>query len=314
MEDPPHSTDQECPAKGKTCNKCSKAYTFARVCRSSDVKSTTHRSEKEHSNESDHKPTKVGSIRVGHVGSKSRRIPRIRIKCYSSDGKDYFGAVLAVPDPGAEGSIAGLEFLRKVGEHENNLLTYDTPIMAANNQNMKSLGCLWITLEYGGRKTEELIIICPEHDGILLSLSACINLGMIPREYPNPLPISINNVTDQRSTVSDSLGDPLDLENERARIMEFADVFELPSDNLPVMAGQPMVIELKEDAVPYAVNGARPIPYAQRDEVKRMLDEMETNGVIVKVTEPSDWAHPLIGLTRSSSCRSLMANFEFVLI
>jgi hypothetical protein len=34
-----------------------------------------------------------------------------------------------------------------------------------------------------------------------------------------------------------------------------------------------MVIELKDDAEPYYVNGARPIPFADRPEVKKLLDE-----------------------------------------
>jgi hypothetical protein len=33
-----------------------------------------------------------------------------------------------------------------------------------------------------------------------------------------------------------------------------------------------MVIELKDDAEPYYVNGARPIPFADRPEVKKLLD------------------------------------------
>lgn len=158
---------------------------------------------------------------------------------------------------------------------------------------MDSLGCLWLTLEYCGRKTKELVIICPEHDGILLSLSACVNLGMVHENYPNPLPVNISSLKEQRT------GETLDLETERAKLLEeFADVFEQSSDNLPVMAGQPVIIELKEDAVPYAVNGARPIPYAQWEEVKRMLDEMEVNDVVAKVTVPSDWVHPLVVVSK----------------
>jgi hypothetical protein len=35
------------------------------------------------------------------------------------------------------------------------------------------------------------------------------------------------------------------------------------------MEGPPMVITLKDDAVPYYVNGARPIPFADRPQVKK---------------------------------------------
>lgn len=53
-----------------------------------------------------------------------------------------------------------------------------------------------------------------------------------------------------------------------------------------------MTIELTDDFVPYYVNDARLIAYADRPEVKRMLDEMEAAGTIVSVIESSDWAAP----------------------
>lgn len=64
-----------------------------------------------------------------------------------------------------------------------------------------------------------------------------------------------------------------------------------------------MTIELTDDFVPYYVNDARLIAYADRPEVKRMLDEMEAAGTIVSVIESSDWAAP------SSSCGSRMTDY-----
>jgi len=48
------------------------------------------------------------------------------------------------------------------------------------------------------------------------------------------------------------------------------------------------------NTVPFTVNGVRPIPYAFRTEVKAMLDNMERQGIIRTVTEPTDWTHPLV--------------------
>lgn len=76
-------------------------------------------------------------------------------------------------------------------------------------------------------------------------------------------------------------------------VAEFSGLFD-QSGELKTMNGPPMQIELKEDATPYAVNGARPIPFAQRDEVKRMLDEMIQQNVITPVSEPTEWFHPLV--------------------
>jgi hypothetical protein len=60
------------------------------------------------------------------------------------------------------------------------------------------------------------------------------------------------------------------------------------------MKGPEMVIELKDDAEPYYVNGARPIPFADRPEVKKLLDGYVEKGIIIPMTEASDWAAPLV--------------------
>ncbi len=54
------------------------------------------------------------------------------------------------------------------------------------------------------------------------------------------------------------------------------------------MEGPDMIIQLKADAIPYYVNGARPIAFADRAEVKQTLDGMETSGIIAPVTKATD--------------------------
>ena len=49
------------------------------------------------------------------------------------------------------------------------------------------------------------------------------------------------------------------------------------------MIGPPMKIELKPGATPFAVSGARPIPFAQLSAVKYMLDDIEAKGIISPV-------------------------------
>jgi hypothetical protein len=60
------------------------------------------------------------------------------------------------------------------------------------------------------------------------------------------------------------------------------------------MAGPEMMIQLRDDAVPYYVNGARPIPFSERAEVKSTLDRLVSKKVIVPVTDASEWAAPLV--------------------
>ena len=60
---------------------------------------------------------------------------------------------------------------------------------------------------------------------------------------------------------------------------EFSDVFKVKG-TLPDMVGPPIEIQFKEGAIPFSVKGARPIPFAQREEVKHALDEMVCCGII----------------------------------
>jgi hypothetical protein len=46
------------------------------------------------------------------------------------------------------------------------------------------------------------------------------------------------------------------------------------------MEGPEMIIQLKADAIPYYVNGTRPIAFADHTEVKLTLDGMEAVGIV----------------------------------
>ena len=60
------------------------------------------------------------------------------------------------------------------------------------------------------------------------------------------------------------------------------------------MAGPDLVIQLTDDAVPYYVNGARPIAFGHRPEVKGLLDALVAKKVIEPVSDASDWVAPLV--------------------
>ncbi len=75
----------------------------------------------------------------------------------------------------------------------------------------------------------------------------------------------------------------------------FTAVFD-QNGELNCMEGPDMIIELTDDAVPFYVNGSRPLPFANRPVVKRLLDEYVEKKIMVPVTEPSDWAAPLVAV------------------
>ena len=60
------------------------------------------------------------------------------------------------------------------------------------------------------------------------------------------------------------------------------------------MKGPPMSIELVPDAVPFALPNARAIPISWREDVKKILQDMQDQQIIAPVTGPTDWTHPLV--------------------
>jgi hypothetical protein len=79
---------------------------------------------------------------------------------------------------------------------------------------------------------------------------------------------------------------------------QFDDVFD-QIGSLNCMEGPEMIIELTDDATHFYVNGSRPLPFADHPAVKKLLDDYVEKKIICPVTEPSDWAAPLV-VTRKS--------------
>ena len=103
-----HSSEQTCPARGQTCQKCKKPNHFAIVCRSKQLGT-------------DSRPaTNIGSITV--LGTRSLSdVPTIAVDLLTPDGV-LLASVTAVPDSGAGATVASLATLRRLGGHEANLL------------------------------------------------------------------------------------------------------------------------------------------------------------------------------------------------
>lgn len=248
---------------------------------------------------------------IGNICAKRRRpAPTISLQCCDADGAVITTVHNVTPDGGAEVTVAGLNVMRALGVSEGDLASaaFDL-VMADKSTPLLAVGEKEITVYYEGITAAITFTFCPEVDGVLLSWFDCVTLGILHEDYPRPWRhsqkgTSISSVgATQPSFVYDG---PLPLspsQDEIQRIGDaiargYADVFD-QSGKLTEMKGPEMVIELKDDAEPYYVNGARPIPFTDRAEVKQLLDGLVEKGIIIPMTEASKWAAPLV-ITRKS--------------
>ena len=58
--------------------------------------------------------------------------------------------------------------------------------------------------------------------------------------------------------------------------------------------GKQFHISLTDDVMPFCVNTLRCIPFAHRDKLKAELELLESQNIIVPVTEATEWCAPIV--------------------
>lgn len=75
------------------------------------------------------------------------------------------------------------------------------------------------------------------------------------------------------------------------------------------IVGDPMMIHLKYDAKPFAIHVARPVPFAQRDELQSILEDLQNQAIICPVGDVvTEWCHPIVLLAKSGGGIRLCIN------
>ena len=286
------NSEGTCPAKNANCAKCNKTGHFASVCRSKQASSGKFQR----------------AISVRHA-SRHRSSPLIKVDIFHKGRLK--GTTSAMPDSGAEVTMAGPDFLSEIGWEggELNLNKPSEKIFAANNTQFLLLGSVNLEIVYRNRSAFVEVFIVNEPSHLLISWKACIDLAILPECYPLPVPVDSSQVRQvsthlpRRTLPSDkvdlsSLGDIPDEPSEAdiARIHKkllslYKDVF--CEKELAPMSCEPFEIELLPGAVPLKTFTSRAIPLAMMAMVKAELDEMLAMGIIAPVRQSTDWCHPI---------------------
>ena len=287
----PRHTGKRCPAQGSLCNKCGQLGHFARVCTNAKSLSTGHPASKS--------APQTRQVLVLDVSSPDlQRAPTVVVELGNAYCPDVYGTCVATPDTGAEANILGVNMLTSLGiPPEQMCPPVMTSILAANGFTLTCVGTLVFAISYSGSYSTTEVLVCQDHQGMLLSWFTCRDLAIIPSRYPE----AISRVAPVVASPPRDNPSPADRAKVREQLLiEFADVFST-NETLRCMEGPPMKIHVQPDAPPFAVHAARPIPFAWREEVQEQLDTMVQQGVIEPLgDQPSEWCYPLVIVPKSS--------------
>ena len=272
---------KQCPAYNLTCHTCKRVGHLAKVCRGRKqplpaqphpstmaVQTTPHQDPQINASQADN-------------GNNIEPAPTINVHISSLNGDTE---IPALPDSGADISVAGKVALGCLGEHEDNLLPSQIIPRAVNGTRMHPIGKLPVKFALRGRQYVEDLHIYPNVKGVLLSWKAAKGLNILPQCYPQPCGIpSVNSnatpVTTNHAVTSQQI------------MQEFPTVFD---GHIKTMEGEKFHIALTDDAEPFCIKAPRVIPFAYRDKLKAELELLQQQGIIAPVTEPTEWCAPIV--------------------
>jgi len=250
-----HGTLAECPARKAKCDKCSEIGHFIRCCPS---RRKVVR-EVEHS-ESEGEPLGVPEIFVGSVNKGDKAwMQELKVSC----GGQNLGHMKFKLDTAADVTMVPIEAVRTSIRMLPLKKCLSKVFSAKKAERLEILGTIRLELVHKGRHIQELAYISEEVAVPLLSRRACEELNLVKRVF------SLNSDTDW--------------------VSEFPELFR----GLGNMKGE-YRIEMKENAVPYAISTPRAVPLPLKAKVKSELDDMLRKGVIVPVEHATDWCAPMV--------------------
>ena len=108
-------------------------------------------------------------------------------------------------DTGASICLGGRGYLRSLGLSESDLTPCEMSVSSASNASIEVIGGLLIEFSTGENakdpRTKQVVYICEGVTGVLLSLEACIDLGLVRNNFPNACD-SINQVSSKKKDCS----------------------------------------------------------------------------------------------------------------
>ena len=237
--------------------------------------------------------------------------------------------ISAVADSGAQTCLMGLQLLNKLGLSQRHLTPVSKHIFAANNEEIRILGAVFLTLSGLNRHGEELTTstvayVTDSTSRFYLSRAALEQLGVIGPDFPKIGATGEAGVCENSMSTDGGCRPALaecgcpsrtappsrparlpmvpSLEstgNMKAWLLEryASSTFNVcPHQPLPAMAGPPMEIRVDPDIQPVVTRRPPNVPVHWQKEVSQQLQRDVALGVIERVppNTPVTWLHSMV--------------------
>ena len=195
----PHRSRLDCPAYGKTCSLCNRRHHFPQVCESRDKPLPTRTGQPQQRDMHAQQPKQTRSISI----QRTQTSPQVFVQLYTKDGERSLGSHAATPDTGAEATVIGRRQFLALGLSLADLQPpLHDEVVVANGETLPCLGTYPLQIRLGQRSTVDRAAVFDSVDGILLAWFVVRDLGLIPRNFPEPLPLSVDQVAAPPSSSS----------------------------------------------------------------------------------------------------------------
>ena len=117
-------------------------------------------------------------------------------------GSEVFTGITALPDSGADISIAGPKLLSQLRIPAKSLKKPEVQIFACNGTKTNCTGYITVQFRLGKIKVWDKVYICSDEDGLLLSWYTSKGLHILPKDYPHQTTMSRSRHLDKPSNRS----------------------------------------------------------------------------------------------------------------
>lgn len=250
----------KCPAFGQRCNKCNRPNHFAKACRS---KYQVNQIEGSVEPRMEDENFTIGAIYKVDVNAIQKNL-----KEWTQEIRIQNSVVQLKLDTGSQANLLPFSLYKNMMKN-NKLQKTNNKLVSYTGNEIELVGYCKLVCYVKGISKELPFYITRNETQPLLGLEGIQNLELLKR---------VENITSD------------DEEQKRCwRIIEsYKDVFEGLG-----CANYEYTIKLREDAQP-TIARCRRVPQALLSKVKNKLDEMEQEGILSKIDEPTDWTHPIV--------------------